>query len=236
MPTIVIQEAGQPDRVFATKIDSFFIGRGQSCTIILPHITVSKEHVRIYKLQDAYFIEDVSGQSNMLINQKARSKYELKLKDKIQISKFTLVFFPDKLTPMDQFFEGKALDEFPPYARSSGGNRKDATFQMSPDQVKKILKSSNKVRHARITSGTKEWTPGDKILGFGKSAQVPVTGWFTGGVVAEVHWTGSDHILKKTGAFGSVTYKGAKVKADVILCNGDVFGVGKEKFTYIVKS
>ena len=235
MPTFVIQEAGQVDRVFETKLESFFIGRGKSCELLLPHITVSKEHVRFTKLRDSYFIEDVSGQANMLVNQKARSKYELALKDKIQIAKFTLIFFPDKLTPMDQFFEGKALDEFPVYARTTSGNRKDATFHMSPAMVKKMLHSSNKVRHARITNGKKEWTPGDKILGFGKNAQVPVTGWFTGGVAAEVHWNGNDHVLKKTSAFASVTYKGQKVKSEIVLCNKDSFKVGKETFTYILK-
>ena len=235
MPTFIIQEAGQPDRAFTTTKKTFFIGRGQSCDLLLPHITISKEHAKIYKLQESYFIEDVSGQNNMLINQKPRTKYELALRDAIQLSKFTIIFFPDKLSPMDQFFEGKALDEFPPYARTTGGNRTDATFQMSPEMVKKMLQNSNKVRNARIISGTDTWTPGDKIVGFGKNAQIPITGWFTGGVAAEIHWTGADHVLKKTGALVSVKVHGAKLKADHILCKGDQFSVGNSTFTYTIE-
>ena len=232
MPTMIIREAGQTDRAFSTTKKSFFIGRGQSCDLLLPHITISKEHAKIYALQDSYFIEDVSGQKNMLINNKPRTKHELELKDEIQLSKFTIIFFPDKLNPMEQFFEGKALDEYPPYARTTGGNRTDATFQMSPQMVKKMLHSSNKVRNARIISGNDSWTPGDKIISFGKNAQIPVQGWFTGGVAAEIHWNGNDHVLKKTGAFASVKVHGAKIKGEHILNNGDTFLVGNSQFTY----
>jgi len=232
MPTFIIREAGQPDRSFFLKKDSFFIGRGQNCDLILPHITISKEHARMYKLKDSYFIEDVSGQKNMLINKNPRSKYELSLKDTIQISKFTLVFFPDQLSPMDHFFEGKALDEFPPYARTTSNNRKDATFQMSPQMVKKMLESSNKVRNARIIGGNKKWTPGDKILSFGKGGTIKVQGWFTGGIVAEIHWNGSDHILKKTAALVGVKVEGAKISNDHHLNNGESFSIGGSSFTY----
>jgi len=232
MPTFIIQEAGQPDRSFFLKKDSFFIGRGQNCDLILPHITISKEHVRMYKLKDSYFIEDISGQKNMLINQKPRSKYELSVKDTIQISKFTLVFFPDNLTPLDQFFEGKALDDFPPYARTTSNNRQDATFQMSPQMVQKMLQSSNKVRNARIISGKDSWTPGDKILSFGKGGKIPVQGWFTGGIVAEIHWSGNDHILKKTAALVGVKIEGKKISGDHTLNNGESFSIGGTSFTY----
>ena len=54
-----------------------------------------------------------------------------------------------------------------------GGNRTDATFQMSPQMVKKMLHSSNKVRNARIISESSSWTPGDKIISFGKMRRSP---------------------------------------------------------------
>ena len=168
MAILIIREAGQPDRSFSTKKKEIFIGRGKSCDIILPHITVSKEHAKIYKLQDSYFIEDMSGQSNILVNQQQRQRFELSSKDEIQIAKFTLIFFGDNLNPLEQFFEGTALDEFPPYARTTTSNRKDATFQMSPAMVQKMLASSNKIRQARVKGEGSEWLPADKILGFGK--------------------------------------------------------------------
>ena len=88
MAVLIIREAGQPDRSFSTKKKEIFVGRGKSCDIILPHITVSKEHAKIYKLQDSYFIEDMSGQSNILVNQQQRQRFELSSKDEIQISNF----------------------------------------------------------------------------------------------------------------------------------------------------
>ena len=239
MACLIIREAGKQDRLFPIERKESIIGRGKGADIALPHITVSREHAKLNVLPDSYFVENLSGQDNMLVNGEVKVRAELKTKDKIQIGKFTLVFFGNKLTPMEQIFEGKTLDEYPLYTRTSAGNRKDATFQMSPDMVKKMMESGTIIRNARLVSlsdENKSWTPGDKTVQIGQGGQIPVEGMFTGGVVAEISWNGNDHILKKTGGLLSagVSVNGQKVKDDRSLNSGDVVQIGKSQFRYVI--
>ena len=73
---------------------------------------------------------------------------------------------------MDQFFEGKGLDEFPPYTRSANATKSDATFTMSVADAKKLLNSNNLARNARLKTadGSKDWTPGKDGLKLGKKS------------------------------------------------------------------
>ena len=237
MACVIIREAGQPDRLFQINKNEIIIGRGEGVDLPLPHITVSREHAKIINLDGTFFITNITDQDNMLVNEAPRKRWELSNKDKIQLGKFTIVFFGNNLSPMEQFFEGKALDEYPLYSRSASGNKKDITFQMSPAQVKKMMDSGKLIRNARIVNeaAKQSWTPGDKGLTFGKKAQIPVDGWFTGGTCAEITWEGNDHKIKKLGGFTTLTVNGVKVKDEKFLNDGDVFAIGKTIFRYAVK-
>jgi pSer/pThr/pTyr-binding forkhead associated (FHA) protein len=240
MSSIIIQEAGKPDRIFRITQKEIIIGRGAEADIALPHITVSREHAKIIHLtEDDVFIENVNTQDNMLINGEEKIRSQLKTKDRIQIGgKYTLIFFSSKLTPMEQFFEGKALDEYPPYNRTSTSNRRDATFQMSASKVRKMMDSNNVIRNAIVKLGSdlkQTWRPKDKDLTFGKEGKIPVDGWFTGGIAATICWNGNDHILKgKSGFFAAtLTVNGQKISGkEKLLNDGDKIQVGNTLFIY----
>ena len=240
MSSIIIQEAGKPDRIFHITQKETVIGRGAEADIALPHITVSREHAIISQLTDnEAYIENVNAQDNLLINGEIKTRTKLKTKDRIQIGgKYTLVFFSSQLTPMEQFFEGKALDEYPPYNRTSTSNRRDSTFQMSATKVRKMMDSNNIIRNARLilTNNPKQnWRPKDKDLTFGKEGKITVDGWFTGGVIATISWNGNDHILKaKSGFFApTITLNNQKIgKEEKFLNDGDQLQIGTSFFTY----
>ena len=240
MSSVIIQEAGKPDRIFHITQKDTIIGRGGEADIALPHITVSREHAKIVHIaEDEVYVENLNTQDNLLINGEVKERSRLHTKDRIQIGgKYTLVFFSSKLTPMEQFFEGKALDEFPPYNRTSTSNRRDATFQMSAAKVRKMMDSNNIIRNAviKLVSNPKQtWRPKDKELTFGKEGKVPVDGWFTGGVIATISWNGNDHVFKgKSGLFGpTIIVNGQKTAGkDKFLNDGDQFQIGSTVFLY----
>ena len=240
MSSVIIQEAGKPDRIFHISQKETIIGRGSDADIALPHITVSREHAKIIHLtEDEVYVENVNTQDNLLINGEEKLRCRLHTKDRIQIGgKYTLVYFSSKLTPLEQFFEGKALDEFPPYNRTSTSNRRDATFQMSASKVRKMMDSNNVIRNAlvKLSSNPKQtWRPKDKDLTFGKDGKIPVDGWFTGGVAATISWNGNDHILSgKSGFFApTVTTNGNKITGKgKILNDGDRILIGNTEFIY----
>ena len=237
MPSVIIREAGKPDRIFHITDRETLIGRGEGVDIALPHITVSREHAKITFLQDAAFVENLSLQDNLMVNSEVAKRAELNTKDKIQVGKYTLIYFGPNLSPLEQFYEGKALDEYPPYNRTSASNKRESTFQMSPDMVRNLMASDNIIRSAQIqrSDGSEQWTPGVKTITIGKGGLIPVDGWFTGGIVAEVSWNGNDHVIKSMGGLfsASVTVNGQKVSTeDRFLNDGDIIVVGTSEFRY----
>ena len=67
MSSIIIQEAGKPDRIFRISQKETIIGRGADADIALPHITVSREHAKIIHLtDDDVYIENINDQDNLL--------------------------------------------------------------------------------------------------------------------------------------------------------------------------
>ena len=57
MASLIIREAGQPDRIFHIQQKEIIIGRRQGAELVLPHVTVSREHAKIRKLGDLPWVE-----------------------------------------------------------------------------------------------------------------------------------------------------------------------------------
>ena len=238
MAILLIREPGQIDRRVQLKGKETTIGRDEAADIVLPHTTVSRQHARIIrKTKDTAFVENLSEKNTLLLNGKKTQKEKINTKDTVQIGKFTLVYFGDNLSPMDQFFEGKSLEEFPIYARTANATKGDGTFSLSAAEAQKLLRVGNLTRNARIYSSDKrqQWTPGKNAIGFGGSEAIPVDGWFTGGKVAEIHWDGATHVLEKQSMLSTVLLNGNKLSKATSLQDGDQIQIGKSSFVYAVK-
>ena len=235
MAILLIRESGQPDRRCQLTGKECNIGRDPSSDILLPHTTVSRQHAKIVrKAKDHAEIENISKKNTILVNGVKHQKHRLKTKDTIQVGKFTLVYFGDNLSPMEQFFEGKALEDYPIYARTANATKSDGTFSLNAAEAEKMLRIGNLTRSARICSQDRKqkWSPGNKSLSFGGNEDIPVEGWFTGGKVAEVRWDGAVHVLEKSSALVKVLVNGTKISAITPLNEGDSLQIGKTLFTY----
>lgn len=69
------------------------VGRDASCTITLPHVSISKHHARIVREQDGFYLID-SGSTNGVIvnNRRVQGKTKLHEKDVIVITNAKLIF------------------------------------------------------------------------------------------------------------------------------------------------
>lgn len=235
MALLIIREIGQQDRRYQIKGKECIIGRDDKSNLVLPHTTVSRKHAKIARLSKTKaFIQNLSEGGTILVNGETEDKKEINTRDTIQIGKFTLVYFGDSLSPMDHFFEGKSLEEFPLYSRTANATKGDTTFSLSKKDVEKMLKESNTLRSAHIFSEEKKqsWFPEKKILSFGKNQDIPVDGWFTGGQVATISWDGAVHQLEKKSAMVKITVNGQKLSGAIGLNHGDRIQIGKSVFLY----
>ena len=239
MALLIIQEPGQPSRRFQIKGQDFTIGRNKDCGLVLPNTTVSRLHAKIIRTdKNNAQIKNLSD-NTLLVNKVAVTESPLNTRDVIQIGRFTLIYFGDNLTPVDQFYEGKGLDEYPLFARTAQAQSQgDTTFTMSAADAKKLLASNNLLRSAKIFTLDRklDWSPGKGPLTFGKGGSIAVEGWFTGGIIAEITWNGAQHLIEKKGGFAKVLLNDAKVTAPTILRDGDRIQVGASFFMYNTES
>ena len=238
MAIFIIRETGQQDRRYQIREKEIRVGRGNDCHLTLPHTTVSRMHFKLERIdKETATLTNVSSQPLLVNGTPIKAPTNLKNQDVLQVGKFSLVFFGDNLTPLDQFFEGKGLDEFPPYTRSTNATKTDDTFSMSPAEAKKLLNSNNLARNAKLNTadGSQHWVPGKKGLQIGKNQTVPISGWLVSGVVAEIKWVGSAHQLESKGGWTKVSVNGSKLEHPRRLSEGDHIKIGSQEFTYTEK-
>lgn len=235
MAIFIIRETGQQDRRYQIRDQEIRCGRGENCQLNLPHTTVSRQHFKVERIdKNTTQVTPLSDQALLINGNAVKTTTTIKTRDVLQVGKFTLVYFGDNLTPIDQFFEGKGLDEFPPYTRTANATKSDDTFVMSVAEAKKLLASNNLSRNAKLKSadGSQKWTPGKEGLTIGKNQTVPISGWFVGGIVAEIKWVGSAHQIESKGGWTKVLVNDAKLEHPRRLMDGDRIQVGSHQFVY----
>jgi len=71
----------------------YTIGRDQGCDVVLPHVSVSKNHARITREAGGYFITDCGSANGIIVNnRRVVGKVRLQEKDVINITNSKLIF------------------------------------------------------------------------------------------------------------------------------------------------
>ena len=106
--------------------DEIIIGRDTGNDIQIDNIAVSREHARIIKGPNYYFIEDMSSKNGTFVNGKKINKKFLKEDDEITIGKHSLKI---------------VLEENPAKTKKKKIKGIDSTFRLGPAEYKRILKN-----------------------------------------------------------------------------------------------
>ncbi len=67
-PILIIQQEKTPDLHWTLPADEVILGRGEECTLILSERQVSRQHVRIFKQTDSYYLEDLESRNGTWVN------------------------------------------------------------------------------------------------------------------------------------------------------------------------
>ncbi len=236
MPRLLIKFTTQQNQIFEFK-DSIIIGRGEDCSLILPNVSVSREHAKIYMAGEEAILEDVGSQNGIMLNGEKLSKNERKelvSRSEIQIGNFTIIYLTD--SQEDNFYRGRSVLYLPQYNPDTIQGNTDSTFKLSAKEASSILREKSLINNACIidSSGKKLYPETNAISFGGKGAMVKVNGWFTGGIVATVNWDGKRHILtKNSGLFLSVTVNSKGITEHALTIN-DTITIGKSTFKYVL--
>ncbi|MBP5232041.1 MAG: protein kinase [Planctomycetes bacterium] len=80
--------------------DNTLLGRKSDCTICVPSPKASREHCRIVKKGDKYYLEDLGASNGTLLNGKKIAREQLKHKDEITIGGVTFHFLEESNDPL----------------------------------------------------------------------------------------------------------------------------------------
>ncbi|MEE2751884.1 MAG: FHA domain-containing protein [Myxococcota bacterium] len=232
MPSFIVRVSGQPDSHFPIRVRELVIGRGDDSGLLLPNVSVSRQHARVVVDAAGVHIQDLNSANGTLVNGQKIEVWDLSNGDELRVGKFNLVFLGDGRT--DQLWNGRYIGYLPlydpDYLRSGG----DATFQMDAATLKRLQRETEMVDNARIwllSGERKSYTPRENELSFGEGGDVKVTGRFTGGIVAVVGWNGRNHVLERRGRFAKIEVNGESVSAHT-LRHGDRIRIGETRFRY----
>lgn len=94
-PVLIIHEGEKAGQRWTIHEDELVIGRGGECDLVLPERQVSREHIRIYRAGDTYYLEDLDSKNGTWVNGKQIQATTIPLKDgdEIQIALAVKVTF-----------------------------------------------------------------------------------------------------------------------------------------------
>ncbi len=234
MPRLVIRSKGNADTRFELEKGSVVIGRGESADVLLPNVSVSREHARLVRSAEGWFVMDLKSKSGTLVNGEAITKTSLKVHDEIQIGRYTLFFLGEG--ERSRFLDGRFVEYLGPYTELLTVQGETIPLPRSAiDRMREAARRRDKARVVSVVGKKQVWTPGEAGLSFGGKGTIPVEGLFTGGVVASIRWEDASggHLLAKRGMGVTVKINDHAVSEQTLL-PGDWIKVGKSRFRYEV--
>ncbi len=87
-PVLIIHEGERAGQRWTIREDELIVGRGGECDLVLPERQVSREHIRIYRSSDGYYLEDLDSKNGTWVNGKQVKATTIPIRDgdEIQIA------------------------------------------------------------------------------------------------------------------------------------------------------
>jgi pSer/pThr/pTyr-binding forkhead associated (FHA) protein len=107
---------GEARQVIPLDRDRLVLGRGRDADVYLKHVAVGREHARLVREGDAYYLEDLQSRGGTWLNgaQVHRARVRLKHNDRIQIADLVFIFHEG---PASGSGEGRPRNGSDPRAR-----------------------------------------------------------------------------------------------------------------------
>ncbi len=93
-PVLIIRDENQPAQQLPMPKDEVTVGRGEECEIVVDNRNISRQHIRIYKESDRFFVQDLDSKNGTWINsQQLKGRRELQNNDEIRLAASTYIQF-----------------------------------------------------------------------------------------------------------------------------------------------
>ncbi len=101
-----------PGQVFSLDSESSVLGRHPECDIVLEVGAVSRQHARVLRIDDVYFLEDLNSRNGTFLNEaRIEGRQKLSENDQVRICDVVLVFHQGPPAPVGQPPESAPADQ-----------------------------------------------------------------------------------------------------------------------------
>lgn len=235
MAWMIIKEKGQPDRVFPLARPTYTVGRGERADLVLANVSVSRSHFRLTRRAGGagYLVEDLGSQNGTLVNGESVEFHDLETGDTIEAGKYQLVFIGDESRPA--VYNNELVEDMPGYTFVK--KAAEPTYQMTPAMMVHLRQQREAAERGGVVAddGGGRWLVGEGLVRFGPKGRIPIEGGLgvalARGVVAEVFWHDTQHVLRRRSRLVKVEVNGESV-SEHALHRGDRIRVGDSTFEY----
>jgi len=241
MAHLVVKKGSGNQTIFEIKGNSTVIGRGRTCDLVLPDISVSRNHALIERTKEGdkfqYVIKDMGSKNAFFVNGQPTKGHRLKDQDKITVGKFMLQFHLESGVEAQSAYKKYSLSGREGYldqVTAIVGEKVHSTTALSPEDLKKKVQMMRRKDEAVVRRAGKpgaEWKPTNKGLAFGKGG-IAVAGMGMGGRVVVI-WKDDHHEIHKDGGFMYTLEINRKSVKSATLQGGDLIQIGNEMFEYM---
>ena len=205
--------------------------------IVIDNPAVSGHHLKIYKQDGAYLVEDLGSTNGTFLNETKILKACLKNNDKIGVAKHTLLFIDDE-NATTQSAEKKPLSSSETVVIDSSKLHEILNASSTDNPMQQVQKV-NKIGTLKIVNGISDQTeielPGLLVyIGTGRQAQIKIRGLFAPSVAAAISRRPEGYVLKSIKE-GYPKVNGMSIKNQIILNDGDVIEFGRTKMVFFEK-
>lgn len=234
MRSFVIRETGKPPRTYRIDQPLVIIGRAEDVQLVLPNVSVSRNHARVVQGADGLVLEDLESQNGTTVNGKVVKTHPLRHGDQVQIGKYLLAFHDDEIVKRARA-TGPAPEILPNYEAPDALANANSTVALSIGELKRQRELTLLREDARVVTVEAEkrtWVPGERELQFGGDGGIKLRGTWSWGAVATLKWDGTAHVLERKAWLTGVIVNGVKVDRQP-LKPGDTFQMGSSVFRYL---
>jgi len=93
-PVLIIRDENQPAQQLPMPTDDVTVGRDEECEIMIDNRNISRQHIRIYRESDRFFVQDLDSKNGTWVNsQQIKGRRELQNNDEIRLAASTYIQF-----------------------------------------------------------------------------------------------------------------------------------------------
>jgi pSer/pThr/pTyr-binding forkhead associated (FHA) protein len=213
MPQIIVTLGDNVVNKYVFDKDIMSIGRARDNDIVIENLAISRNHARIRRDGDRFFLSDLNSANGTYLNDERITKAELADGDTVSIGKHKLIF-------RNEAVDGEAL-----ISDAFGAER---TVLVTKAPLANLVVTRGKQKDT-----TFQVDKADVTIGRGGDCEICLRDWFVSKQHAIIHRQGNTFLLRDMGSWRGTKVNDVQI-TETVLKNGDLIQIGGTYMTFHV--